>query len=108
MIPIDKKINILSEARKLLAQPYGWTKGRYTSQKRTRKGEYVPCYCALGALMAIDQPKTFDLELELERTLRDRGYFDSVAKFNDLVCKKKADILGLFDETIARLEAQAA
>ena len=101
----------LKQTRDLLAQPYGWVKGALHKQKYTRKGEHVTGYCAIGALQHVCSGSghhIFDLEMALEETLRIKGFLGSVALYNDAICKKKSNILSLFDETIARLETKTA
>lgn len=101
----------LKQARDLLAQPYGWVKGALSKQKYTRKGEHVTGYCAIGALNHVcggNRHHIFNLEMDLEETLQIKGFFQTVYVYNDVICKKKSNILSLIDETIARLETKTA
>lgn len=107
---ISEDISYLKQARSLIAQPYGWAKGSLYKRKTNRKGEYVTSYCAMGAIQSVcGIGEFFDVECILEETIRSKGFHNhGVAAYNDLICKKKADILSLFDETIARLETKTA
>lgn len=88
-------IQILTEARELIAKPEGWTKGIYSSAI----GGGGWCYCAMGALIAASPDNTALDTVE--------GVMHSVIApftlitWNDMPERKHADVVTAFDDAIA-------
>ena len=99
-------------ARELLSDPDHWTK---VEMARDQFGRPAPsadhpaatCWCALGALArcGINMLEESD---PIYRTVNNRGGHWSVSLFNDHPKTRHEDVLGLFDETIERLETMDA
>lgn len=118
MTPI---IEALKRARGRLARPNGWTKGAYGrtatgKDSLARFEDNCVCWCVIGAVRAevfSDAPTTdhsvreHDLTGALLLTLVQRGYLGRLSDFNDEQSTVEP-VLALYDETIARLEAEAS
>lgn len=106
-------VQILKDARALIADEKNWTRGTYS---RDQYGECVEpsskeaaCFCSLGALAkasnAVELEETLDGEAVLVSLVYEEGFVD-VASFND--SHSHAQGLNLFDRAIARAESEAA
>lgn len=108
-------LTILKEARELLSDPKRWTKGAMCRVIDTRAVTGVRhqenlCYCAVGAIELFSNDGPYNDESGkpaelLERELDHRGDGRGVVTFNDHGETTHRDILGLFDDTIARASA---
>jgi hypothetical protein len=125
-----KQLNLIREARKLLSDPAGWTKGAYFIDAEGRMLDYddfdpemVCGRCALGALIeacviedpAQDRRDALECGMNLKDLIEekapalfigpDRLYLGLVA-YNDRKSRTHAEVLALFDTAIASLEAE--
>ena len=96
-------VKILKSARNLISDPRRWTQGDYVD--RNANGEI--CYCAIGALAAVqeiepgdDIPGAADLARVITGGSSDYGFW--VVRYND--DHAHADILAIFDEAIEAAE----
>lgn len=104
-------IEILKEARELIAKEGGWGQGTYA---RSADGEVsyptnpdAVCFCTWGALIAVDARQ------ELHRPDGVQPALDNVTggnfvAFNDAPGRTQAEVVAKFDEAIAAEEAKAA
>lgn len=108
-------LELLRTARDVISEPEHWTKGWYfrnadgkelTSHLSDQMSQAVS-FCSLGAIHQANGgwSGTAPGELALQATLNARNIALSVPVFNDL--SSHEEVLALFDETIARLEAEA-
>ena len=109
-------IATLRAARELIAKPEAWTKVFFardaTGKQAQANSPRAVCWCIFGALEraaidihASDEAHNAAAE-ELDKQLRAQGSpSPTVVDFND-TCTH-AEVLALFDATIARLEAEA-
>lgn len=104
-------LEILKAARELLAGPGRWTRGKYA--RKTDGGPAImdggygfasdACqWCAAGAIQ-----KVTGLTIEPDAVL-DALAVENLVCFNDDVAESVDDVLRLFDQAIARLEAANA
>jgi hypothetical protein len=99
-------LEILKEARALLAQPGAWTKGAYA---RDVEGTYVSpdnpaavCFCAVGAIHHAGGGGNVLASQALKLELPKR--YSDITHANDSY-KTVKPVLALFDRAIAHLEA---
>lgn len=115
-----QKIAVLKAARKKLAAPGGWVKGRWHSIKLNKKGEFVDQYCLAGACSAAyaelypekSQPGVIGNtmvadHISLQALVAAKTGHSNIPKFNDNKLTKKSDVLAIVDEKIAELESAA-
>lgn len=100
-------IALLRRAQGLIDEPNRWTAG---VMARDEFGEVVSprcvearCFCIIGALEAVASTCRLSLESELMADLPDG--FGFVTCFNDDGRTTHADVVALFDRTVARLES---
>lgn len=110
-------VEVLKRARERISDPSRWTQA---AMARTRGGNLAlsdcfdaVCWCAVGAVHKECSPINFVTEYDsalrsLAETVRDwrwaRDPFFGVTNFNDT--HTHAEVLALFDATIARLESE--
>lgn len=108
--PAPTVLVILKAARTLLTDPKCWTQG---SLARLASGEptylvessNAVCWCIMGATCRFDPLDSGQLA---DRLLRDHlppGYYRSIGEFNDNPSTTHADVMSLFDRTIATIES---
>lgn len=117
----EKTLRILTEARRKLARPSGWTKTSWFARIRKPGGRTRLCYCIDGALQAAALRRSeinpegntiprglgyMQARNKLDQLARRRG-FTSVINLNDDTKTEKKDVLGLLDEAIAYFENKA-
>lgn len=110
-------LEILKAARELISAPERWTKGHFAKNgagiATYCRSSSAVCWCASGATAWVVQDEDassgvaddIDADVELAKTLGGSNPGD-VASFNDQPTTTHAEVLALFDRTIARLEAQ--
>lgn len=106
-------VQILRDARALIADEKNWTQGTYSLDQFGGSVEPVDekavCFCSLGALAKVvgarDPDDTLQGEAVIVSLVREQGY-TNVAEFND--SHTHSDVLDLFDRAIARAESEAA
>lgn len=98
-------IALLRGAQQLIDEPNRWTQA---VMARDQFGEPVSprsvearCFCIIGALEAVAPSCRISLEGELQRDLPEGSPY--VPVFND--SSGHADVMALFDRTVARLES---
>lgn len=99
-------INVLKEARALLARPYSWIKGDWW--RHNEKSENGYAYCATGALFAVSYTYQARQEAKnfLRAALRELGHGTTyVESFNDRKSTHKRDVIAVFDKAIALAES---
>lgn len=103
-------IEVLKAARELISNPARWTQGAFAKDVIGKQVAFddpsAVCWCARGAMYVIGDRS--GLATDGWRALRAaiQGSLDSdlcVSSFND--SHTHAEVLALFDATIARLEA---
>lgn len=112
-----KALETLRGMRELLASPDSWTRG---ADARNALGvsdddynheiepAFVPvCWCISGAAMQVSGLRDGGVFTYLAETLS-VGDSTAVVDWNDAEGRTHADVLGLLDSTIARLEASNA
>jgi len=104
-------IEILKEARELIAKPNGWTQGTYA---RNADGlivypnsHHAVCFCTWGALIAVDEHQESFQPDGAQPALDDVTNGNFVA-FNDAPGRTQAEVVAKFDEAIAAEEAKEA
>lgn len=118
---VARRLDALKAARALLTDPDAWHKGALCAYRPVPGEPALPdavyieasnCFCSVGALIrASNEPGWIGLvnlcEAELELTLEGKSwsYEHGIVSFNDEPTTTHADVLAVFDETIARLEA---
>ncbi|MCI0440743.1 MAG: hypothetical protein L0177_16680 [Chloroflexi bacterium] len=130
MLSKKNKLKILKKARSLVVRPNGWVKGEYVSPLATdEKGETFYAFCSAGAVWEAHKdvmnaplsPEQLDQlcdELSISALAKAKlsgrsallSRVDSIGiaplvVFNDAATTRKADVVALFDEKIAELEA---
>lgn len=101
-------LEVLTEARALLADPKAWTQGQFA---RGRWGGGVDvlapgaqCFCAVGATMRVDARRSYRSDVsEALEAVTPPGFGD-MARYNDDPITTHADILAIFDRAIAKAE----
>lgn len=113
-------VQILKEARALIADEENWTQGDYAQDKDGNQTmpslSEATCFCAVGAIHRVGRIKlsqsvpldiisVLAIDEAVDRT--DVGISESaIIGFNDT--HTHADVLALFDRAIARAESEAA
>ncbi len=101
-------LELLKAARARIERPEAWTQGSWARDADGHRcAENAPGavrWCSLGAIQGPRQV-VGDAEAALKDTLVDRGSSVAVSTFNDDPTRTHAEVLDLFDRTIARLEA---
>ncbi len=104
-------LEILKAARELISAPERWTQ---ETSARTPDGRRcgalnanAVCWCSTGATLMFDPDNLGHFaDSALGWQLMSDGYNDGVERFNDT--HTHAEVLALFDKTIARLESGAS
>ncbi|MBN7804871.1 hypothetical protein JZX86_05770 [Agrobacterium rosae] len=107
-------VQILRDARALIADEKNWTQGDYAKNSFGHstgvKNENANCFCAIGALAKVQGISPNDditgasfLALEASGGAEKLGFI--VARFND--DHTHAEVIALFDRAIARAESEA-
>lgn len=102
-------IDLLKRARERISAPERWTKGGYAKDAKgfsvAPDAPEAVCWCASGAVKAEspDGDELYDIRGAL--SLHISGITNGIPRFNDAPSTTHADILALFDRTIAELEA---
>lgn len=115
-------LEILKAARKLVAKPNGWIKGRFGAQKV--KGKIVKeaadshatevlsglnCFCAVGAVHRVS--KNVDEALDLLGQfvpLREFSAASDIIAWNDKRWRTQAQVVKLFDKAITAEKSRLA
>ena len=107
-------VHALIAARALIADPVNWTKEVFARTSDgsavTLDGPNATCFCAWGAvlrasfILETDTISVYDA-LQAQMPGPDRAYI-SIPDFNDAETTTHADVLALFDRTIAALTAE--
>lgn len=105
-------LEILRDARALIADPKRWTRRAFARDGRSRQVDpqspRAVRYCATGALFkASGDNEVRDALAALQAVLIDQGWTVSIEVFNDDYAGH-ADVLALFDRAIADLEREGA
>ena len=110
-------LDVLKAARELISDPAKWTKGGYAFAGEAPtdiKDPAATCFCTLGAVARVSDLSTSDVVGEqLLITLGGDPEFEDATivvgdEWNDDPKRTHAEVLDLFDRTIARLEASHA
>lgn len=107
-------VQILKDARALIADEKSWTRGAYAFDERGKKqvcpNQHSVCFCSVGALARAARVSPGDIERsEVVGAILSVGNFEEVGhlvEFND--SHSHAEVLALFDRAIARAESEAA
>lgn len=106
-------VKVLKKAKKLIADPRHWIKGRYATTKTGRPvaswEEGAECFCAMGAVIrasgahydAEQQPPADFLRKAAPRSL-------TVPQFNDRPETTHTDVMVMFDKAIRLAEGKSA
>ena len=102
-------IALLQQAKGLIDEPNRWTRG---FMARDKFGTVVDprdpaarCFCIIGALHRAAPGCRCSLEGELKKDLP-KGGTAHIPFFNDREETQHADVMALFDRTVARLERE--
>lgn len=104
-------LEALKSARDLLSDPKHWTQDWYAKNAAGRgvdpAGAQATCWCVRGAVVRFTRCHLAAKPafVELAATLGSQDYHD-VECWNDNPERTHAEVLGLFDTTIARLESE--
>lgn len=98
-------LEVLKESRKLIAQPEQWTQGTLARDEQGFATELYDanavCFCAIGAIEKVNCGNAgYNAHIALTKTVGEEVNF---AEYNDT--HSHAEVLAVWDETIARLEA---
>lgn len=90
-------INKLRAAREFVAT--GWTQQMYHNPRTN-------CFCAQGAMLRAGiEERTYRLRI-YNRTLGPEAATSRLIRWNDMKGRTQADVLAMFDNSIAALEAE--
>ena len=103
-------VDVLREARELIAKPGGWTQGVFA---RTSEGKACPwqastasCFCALGAVeRASAAGNRWHTRNQATDILRSEGIgniAESISLWNDAPHRTQADVIAAFDAAITK------
>lgn len=108
-------VQILTEARALIADPFNWTQFEYAVHRRPEKAivdipcsveyEHANCFCSLGAIKKVCVTARLSLQAEHAALKLEKVMQTSVARYNDT--HTHAEVLAKFDEAIAAAQSQA-
>ena len=107
-------LDVLKAARELISVPERWTQGHFA---RDASGNLVNssnpaavCWCVYGATMAAARRvgTTTEGAAEADRALEETFGGDDLDIWNDAPGRTHAEVLDLFDRTIAWIEAQSS
>ncbi|MGV2110128.1 DUF6197 family protein [Agrobacterium salinitolerans] len=106
-------VQILKEARALIADGGKWTQGAFArnslGEKVDPSEEGAVCFCAIGALAkaaGANPESELPAENLLVTEMLELDARECIPEFND--SHTHADVLALFDRAIARAESEAA
>jgi hypothetical protein len=101
-------IEILKEARELIAKEGGWTQGWYARDadgaETLSSSEAAVCFCIIGAFRRVSHDEIGHAQYALSQLLD--GW--SIPTFNDAPGRTQAEVVAKFDEAIAAEEAKAS
>lgn len=108
----QEKIDHLKRARARLAEPGRWGQFHYASDAMgdsvNPRSPRAQCWCVQGALRLESTGSDWDPanhELRVTLAIEKPDYHHHIPTWNDTHGRTQADVIGLFDRTIARLEA---
>lgn len=105
------EVRALKKVRELIARPYGWTQGRFSTT-----GKRGVSYCLLGAIRHVNNeayftkdpaPTITSLQARLEQCIQKiHGNRLGVPTFNDTEGRTKKEVLGVIDCAIKSAESE--
>lgn len=103
-------IEALRAAREKISSPERWTQGtwaRGANDRVAKLGNPAVCWCIWGALVPTESTTMYGVAEDAYEALRDDPAVGGCPiAYNDKATTTHADVLALFDRTIARLESE--